>query len=253
MGQNLQDQPVFSVSKPINLPIQQKLLQEPEALTQFLQDSSGPFSSLNGLIAFEKVPQPFRSNFSRAALNALDNIPADWPEVEYLATTTTGPAESSLGLIEAALSAPQSRGNVTITSPDISVPPAINLGWYTDDADADAQVAVAALKRIRQAFSTVTNITAGPELAPGPPVQTDQEILTYIRNSTITLYHAGATCAMGKIGDTQAVVDAHARVFGVRNLRVVDMSAVPIVPPGHPQATVYMLAEKIADDIKNGI
>ena len=127
------------------------------------------------------------------------------------------------------------------------------MGWYTDDANTDAQVAVAALKRIRQAFATVTNITAGPELAPGPTVQTDQEILTYIRNSSIPLYHAGATCAMGKISDIQAVVDAHARVIGVQNLRVVDMSAVPFVPPGHPQATVYMLAEKIADDIKKGL
>ncbi|KAF6228247.1 hypothetical protein HO133_007977 [Letharia lupina] len=253
VGQNLQDQPIFGVSKPINLPIQQNLLQEPEALTQFLQEAAGPFSSLNGLIAFEKVPQLLRSNFSRAALNALKKFPADWPEVEYLASTATGPAASGLGLIEAALSAPLSRGNVTITSSDISVPPVINMGWYTDDTNADAQVAVAALKRIRQAFATVPNITAGPELAPGPTVQTDQEILTYIRNTSIPLYHAGATCAMGKTSDTRAVVDAHARVIGVQNLRVVDMSAVPFIPPGHPQATLYMLAEKIADDIRNGL
>ena len=127
------------------------------------------------------------------------------------------------------------------------------MGWYTDDASADAQVAVAALKRIGQAFATITNMTARPELAPGPTIQTDQDILTYIQNSTIPLYHAGATCAMGKVGDRGAVVDAHARVIGVKNLRVVDMSAVPFVPPGHPQATVYMLAEKIADDIQRGI
>lgn len=237
---------------PINLPVQQQLLREPGALTQFLQGATGPFSSLNGLIAFENIPQPFRSNFSRAALNALKDVPADWPEVEYLATTAATSAGSSLGVIEAALSAPLSRGNLTITSTDISDPPVINMGWYTDDAGADAQVAVAAVKRIRQAFATVFEITAGPEVAPGPTVQTDQEILTFIRNTSIPLYHAGATCAMGKSGDVRAVVDAHARVFGVQNLRVVDMSAVPFVPPGHPQSTVYMLAEKIANDIQTG-
>ncbi|KAL9129094.1 MAG: hypothetical protein Q9217_002366 [Psora testacea] len=253
VGQNLQDQPVFVISQPINLPIQAHLLQDPESLTQFLQEAAGPFSSLNGLIAFEKVPQLLRSNFSRAALHALESLPADWPEVEYLAATTAGPAGLSLGLIEAALSAPLSRGNITIASSDISVPPVINMGWYTDDANADAQVAVAALKRLRQAYATVPNILAGPELTPGPTVQTDQDILTYIRNSSIPLYHAGATCAMGRVGDTQAVVDAHARVMGVQNLRVVDISALPFVPPGHPQATVYMLAEKIANDIKKGL
>jgi choline dehydrogenase len=30
----------------------------------------------------------------------------------------------------------------------------------------------------------------------------------------------------------------------------VDASAFPFLPPGHPQATVYMLAEKIAEDIR---
>ena len=56
---------------------------------------------------------------------------------------------------------------------------------------------------------------------------------------------------MGKQGDANAVVDSQARVFGVQGLRVVDMSAAPFTPPGHPQATVYMLAEKIAADIQN--
>jgi choline dehydrogenase len=49
-----------------------------------------------------------------------------------------------------------------------------------------------------------------------------------------------------------AVVDSKARVYGVKGLRVVDASAFPFLPPGHPQATVYMLAEKIADDIRKG-
>lgn len=57
---------------------------------------------------------------------------------------------------------------------------------------------------------------------------------------------------MGKKGDPMAVVDTHARVFGVQGLRVVDASAFPFLPPGHPQSTVYALAEKIADDIKRG-
>ena len=52
--------------------------------------------------------------------------------------------------------------------------------------------------------------------------------------------------------DTMAVVDNEARVIGVNNLRVVDASAMPFLPPGHPQATIYALAEKIADLIMSG-
>jgi choline dehydrogenase len=57
---------------------------------------------------------------------------------------------------------------------------------------------------------------------------------------------------MGKDGDGMAVVDSETRVFGVRALRVVDSSAFPILPPGHPMSAVYMVAEKIADGIKSG-
>ena len=218
-----------------------------------MDNAAGPLSSLNGLIAFEKIPDNIRHNFSPAALSALAWFPTDWPEVEYASNTGLGANGTGLGYIEAALSAPLSRGNVTISSADTLAPPVINMGWLTDPAGADAQVAVAAVKRMRQAWATISQIVAGPELAPGPMVQTDADILAYIRATAIPLYHAGATCAMGKAGDPNAVVDSSARVFGVQGLRVVDNSATPFVGPGHPQATVYMLAEKIADLIRKGI
>ena len=37
---------------------------------------------------------------------------------------------------------------------------------------------------------------------------------------------------MGRRDDPVAVVDSQARVIGVQNLRVVDASAMPILPPG---------------------
>ncbi|MCJ1436763.1 hypothetical protein MMC27_006145 [Xylographa pallens] len=256
VGQNLWDQILFGVVNPISVPTAAQLITEPqyasESVTQYLQDAAGPLSSLNGFIAFEKIPSNLRSNFTKAALSALDWFPSDWPEVEYACNTGIGANGSGLGLIEVALSAPLSRGNVTISSADILTPPVINMNWLTDPAGADAQVAIAGLKRSRQAWATIPQIVVGPEIAPGPMVQTDAEILAYIRAAAIPLYHAGATCAMGQAGDPNAVVDSSARVFGVEGLRVVDNSASPFAVPGHPQATVYMLAEKIAQLIRQG-
>jgi len=54
---------------------------------------------------------------------------------------------------------------------------------------------------------------------------------------------------MGKKDDNMAVVDTEAKVYGVKGLRVVDASALPILPPGHPTSTIYALAEKIAAGI----
>lgn len=100
------------------------------------------------MIAFEKIPQSLRSNFTSNALSALGQFPADWPEVEYATATSIGADGTGLGLIEAALSAPVSRGDVTIASSSVLTAPIINMAWLTDPADADAQVAVAAFKRI---------------------------------------------------------------------------------------------------------
>lgn len=49
-----------------------------------------------------------------------------------------------------------------------------------------------------------------------------------------------------------AVVDSKARVFGTQGLRVVDASSLPMLAPGHPSATIYALAEKVAEDIMSG-
>lgn len=48
---------------------------------------------------------------------------------------------------------------------------------------------------------------------------------------------------------TMAVVDAHARVYGVQALPVVDASAFSFLPQGHLQSSFYALAEKVASDI----
>ena len=104
----------------------------------------------------------------------------------------------------------------------------------------DQEVAVAAFKRAREAFNNaaIAPMIVGPEGFPGFNISTDAQILDFVKNSAFTVYHASATNAMGLVNDTMAVVDSKARVIRVNSLRVVDISAFPFPPPGHPQGVL---------------
>lgn len=73
-------------------------------------------------------------------------------------------------------------------------------------------------------------------------VSSDADLLQLIKKSVGSVFHASCTCAMGRKDDKNAVVDSDANVIGVKGLRVVDASAFPFLPPGHPMATVCEFA-----------
>lgn len=87
------------------------------------------------------------------------------------------------------------------------------------------------------------------ELNPGPDVLTDTEIEGFIRKETRTSYHPCGTCRMGE--DDAAVVDCEGRVKAVRRLKLVGASITPKEVTGSLKAPVMMMAEKIADRIKD--
>ena len=117
----------------------------------------------------------------------------------------------------ATLLAPQSRGSLTIASSNISDAPLINSNLFTEQSDVD--VMVAAFKRARQALASaaIAPVLIGPEIVPGPSVQTDGQILAYLKASLNPLYHAFATNKMGTASDPDAVVDSHGKVYGVEH------------------------------------
>jgi choline dehydrogenase len=85
------------------------------------------------------------------------------------------------------------------------------------------------------------------EVLPGPNVNSDQEMLEYIRDYGSTIFHPTSTCRMGQ--DDMAVVDERLRVRGLEGLRVADASVMPTVVSGNTNATCIMIGEKAADMI----
>lgn len=268
VGQNLWDQPFFGSSFRVQVTTNSAGLNDPAltaaAVQQYLTRASGPLSvSGTGVVGFERLPAEIRNGLSESTQRALnDAFPSDWPDLEFLPASglfrnqsnfqTEDPVDGyNYATIATALVAPLSRGNITITSASMSDPPVINPNWLTHPADAE--VAVAAFQRQRAVWKQMNNITIGPEYYPGPSVQSDADILRVVRQSLAPIWHAAATCKMGSPSDKMAVIDTSAKVYGVEKLRVVDASSFPFLPPGHPQATVYALAEKIASEILQGL
>ncbi|KAJ5405970.1 hypothetical protein N7465_007254 [Penicillium sp. CMV-2018d] len=265
VGQNMWDHPFFAPSYRVQVTTFTKFVTNlvyaaGQILEALLLKKGVITNPIADFVAFEKVPPFLRSAFSNETQSKLTKFPSDWPEAEYMSGAGYIGNVSNLPAIQprdgyqyasilGVLVAPMSRGNVTLQSADTSDLPVINPNWLDDQADQE--VVVAMFKRIRQAFQSeaMKPVVIGEESNPGPQVQSDDQILQFIKDNMMTLWHPSCTCKMGTSDDDMAVVDSQARVYGVDGLRVVDASAFPFLPPGHPQSTVYMLAEKIAADI----
>ncbi|MFZ2502044.1 MAG: choline dehydrogenase [Nocardioides sp.] len=84
------------------------------------------------------------------------------------------------------------------------------------------------------------------ELSPGPGVETDEEILDWVRKDAETALHPSCTAKLGV--DEMSVTDPLTMgVHGLERLRVVDASVFPYVTNGNIYAPVMMVAEKAAD------
>lgn len=139
---------------------------------------------------------------------------------------------------------PESRGSVHIRSTDPAAAPAIRANYL--DTEQDRSAIVAAVRRVRDIFQAhALDKYRGAEYRPGPLVQSDEQILDFVRAEAESVYHPVGTCKMGS--DDMAVVDERLRVHGIKRLRVADASIMPKLISGNTNAPVIMIAEKCAD------
>ncbi|GMG01726.1 unnamed protein product [Aspergillus oryzae] len=256
VGQNLWDHVFSGPTYPVAVETFNKLAMDLQYLISQIREFKSSHTGVltnHGFdyVAFEKLPGSSRAGFTERTENDLSWFPEDWPEVEYIPAPlfvgnfsdpiTMQPQDGrQYATILPTLVAPTSRGNVSIISADTDDLPVIHMNWLT--TETDQQVLVAAFKRVRDIFHSeaMAPIIVGEEFFPGKEYQTDREILEVIRDTAMAPWHASGTCKMGTRSDRMAVLDSRARVFGVEKLRVVDASAFPVLPPGHPQSVVCM-------------
>ncbi|TGZ82141.1 alcohol oxidase, partial [Ascodesmis nigricans] len=142
---------------------------------------------------------------------------------------------------------PLGRGSVHIRSSNPHDHPDIDLGFYSHPLDKE--VMIAALKFAAKV--TETEPLAGAlkrRMTPREGELTDEEWWEHIKRDTHSAQHAIGSCSMLP-RDKGGVVDDRARVYGVKGLRVCDGSIAPLHFSAHSQATIYGMAELVAEKI----
>jgi choline dehydrogenase len=241
VGQNLQDHLVIVVLYTCTQPVSLASAQTPENLQDFIDNKMGPLTSnIAEGGAFIRTKDDL----------AMPDIQYHFTPVYYLNHGFTIPAEGDGYTIGPCILHPQSRGYIALRSTNPTEAPIIQPNYFASETDVKALVEGVKFARIigeTQAFAPYR----GVETLPGPQVQSDGEIVEFIRNYAETLYHPVGTCKMGN--DAMAVVDARLRVRGVEGLRVIDASIMPTVVGGNTNAPTIMIAEKAADLIKGTV
>ncbi|KAK4226548.1 putative GMC oxidoreductase [Podospora fimiseda] len=283
VGENLQEHImlpfVFEVDP--TLPQQEDLLREEVAkmaYEQYKTDHSGPLSVLPCSMAYlpvstltsaEVVDDLFSKSKELTCFHP-DHAPIlstrfekgiNLGQVEYVFDlgnwNPSFTPDPSLGKrfcsILQVLQYPFSRGSIHIppNNPTASDSPIINPQYYSGPhGEIDLEIMYHGAK-----FAAEKIIKTKPmnEIVLGlaEPSGTDEkELREWIVRNTITDWHPTGTCAMGgRAGKEAGVVDERLRVYGVKGLRVVDASVLPLHVSAHLQATVYAVGEKAAEMI----
>ncbi|HVZ10237.1 GMC family oxidoreductase [Rhodopila sp.] len=135
----------------------------------------------------------------------------------------------------------ESTGCIHITSASPNQPPAVKFNFLSAQLDRDVTVGSMRIARKIMTAPAMQGI-ATDELAPGVNIDSDDELLDWVRNNAETTYHPVGTCKMGQ--DPMAVVDEQLRVRGIQGLRVADASIMPTLTSGNTNAPSIMIGEK---------
>ncbi|KAH9947119.1 GMC oxidoreductase [Amylocystis lapponica] len=143
---------------------------------------------------------------------------------------------------------PWSRGSIHVSSADPKAQPAINPHYMGEEIDMELLLDAVKFARKVCATEPFKSLVVS-EYEPGEHVVSDEDLRAYIKAHLVTLWHACGSLSMLP-RDKGGVVDPKLKVYGTKNIRVVDLSILPLLTAVHTQAVVYGIAEQAADIIK---
>ncbi|KAL4942566.1 hypothetical protein BDV06DRAFT_222087 [Aspergillus oleicola] len=160
-----------------------------------------------------------------------------------LALSILSPNLAGLGI---GLTFPFSSGSTHAQSIDPNAMPRFDAGFLTDNLDLD--LLVSHVQQFINLINSDTSLTPFLQQCQIPTEKTTLE--TLLRASlAIPAHHSCGTAAMLP-RDAGGVVGEDLKVYGTKNLRVVDASIFPLISNTNPICTVYAVAAKAADVIK---
>ncbi|XP_049941793.1 4-pyridoxate dehydrogenase-like [Schistocerca serialis cubense] len=215
-----------------------RLLADAAAHLAFLRRHGGPFSTLGGTeaVAFydadgDGYPDVELLFAAVTEMNAaLIRIASGLRDDVYDAVFRPYEGQHGFSVVPFPLR-PRSRGRVRLASSDPHQQPVLEMGYFSDPRDLE--LVVAGVRALPLAVPACARLPAG----------SDAHWRCAARHLSFTIYHQCCTAAMGPRG----VLDERLRVRGVAALRVVDASAMPLLPSGHTNVPVIALAERAAD------
>jgi choline dehydrogenase len=149
---------------------------------------------------------------------------------------------------------PFSRGSVKISSSNPFTKPVVDVNYFGVDFDMKVQIHGTRLARKVLQTAPLSSLVT-QEIAPGDAVPddtdggSDADWEAWIRKDFNANSHPLGTAAMMR-RNLGGVVDARLKVYDTRNLRVVDASILPMQLSAHLSGSLYGVAEKAADLIK---
>lgn len=140
---------------------------------------------------------------------------------------------------------PTSQGSVHIRCSDPQRAPLIQPNYLDTEHDRALMMAGMQLMRELTAAPAFQSIIEA-EVYPGDSVQSDEQIMQFIKDNSWTVFHPCCTCRMGT-DPTSSVVDSKLRVHGIDALRIADASVFPTIPTGNTNAPSTMVGERASD------
>ncbi|GAP84975.2 putative GMC oxidoreductase [Rosellinia necatrix] len=169
---------------------------------------------------------------------------------------------------------PYSRGHLHITGPEVDDPLDFNVGFFSDEGDVDVKKQMWAYKKSRELMRR-TSMYRGELASAHPPFpphseaacvafdeerdtadvqdikyspEDDKILEQFVRENVNTTWHSIGTAKMAPRDDF-GVVDKDLNVYGVKGLKLADLSIAPENVGANTNNTALVIGEKAADII----